>query len=228
MSARLTPKQRLFVANYLVHYNASRAVKQTYGDNPHPRGVPRWHGFEESARARGHKLLTNVHVSEAIRVGQLRVRQKFEVDEDMVVAELASVAFTRLDHIAPWDEDGSRLTASDDISPMHLAAVKGMKFKRTIEVEDGPKDSETGKPKESVVKVESVEFTMHDKTAALKLLGSHLGMRFGNQRINVEKGGVANVDNRQQSLLVAEKLASMTAEEILAAAMRMPPEPEDE
>lgn len=224
MSSRLTPKQRLFVANYLVHYNAARAIKQTYGENPHARGTAAWQGFEASARARGSILLTKLNVSEAIRVGQKRIRQKFEVDEDMIVAELAGIAFTRLDHIAPWDEEGAHLTPSADVGEIHLAAVKGLKFKRTIEIEEGPKDAD-GNKTETVVRVENVEFTMHDKTAALKLLGQHLGMRFGGPRVNVEKGGTANIDNRHQSLLgVFSKLDQLEPEELLKAAMAMPAE----
>lgn len=223
--ARLTPKLQLFVANYLVHYNAARAVKQTYGENPHDRGTEKWERFEASARARGSMLLTKLNVSEAIRVGQKRIRQKFDVDADMVVAELASIAFTRLDQVAPWDEDGSHLMPSSEIGEVHLAAIKGMKFKRTVEVQEGEIDPETKLPKQTVLRVENVEFTMHDKVAALKLLGQHVGMRFGGPRINVEPGGTANVDARNQSLLnVYAKLEDMDPDELVKAALAMPAE----
>lgn len=195
--SRLTPKQRLFVEHYLVHYNASRAVKETYGDNPHPRGNDRWEAFEESARARGHRLFTNVHVSEAIRAGQKRIRQKFEFDEDMVVAELAAIVFTHLDHLMPWDADGPRLLPSEDLPDFRKGAVKGMRFRRTVEVQQGAE----GTKEERVLKVEHVELVMQDRVSAIKLLLQHGGWLPRGLRVNVEKGGTVHVDSRQQSLV---------------------------
>lgn len=204
--SRLTPKQRLFVEYYLVAPNATKAVMQAYGLKN-----------ADSARARGAHLLANVSVSEAIRAGQKRLIEKFHVDQDMVVAGLAAIAFTNLDDVAPWDEQGSMLIPSKDLAWRVKASVKGLKVHRRREVvKEGDEDA----PWE----VERVEWVMHDKVQALKLLGQHVGMVFGGPRVKVESGGVANIDNRRQSLSVLDQL---TVDELIAAAKQLPDEPEE-
>jgi phage terminase small subunit len=224
MNARLTPKQRLFVECYLVHYNGTKAALEAgYSKNP------------DSARAHATKMLAKAHISEAVKLGQRRIIEKFEVDADMVVAGSGAIAFTNLDEVAPWDERGTMIIASADLPWRVRAAVKGLRIKRTRRVEgrrnlvkrivDGV---EIERAEDEAWEIEEVEWRMHDRVAALKMLGQHLGMRFGAPRIQVKDGGVANVDARAQSLLIAEKLKDMSPAEILEAAMRLPPEPNDD
>lgn len=225
MKAKLTPKQRLFVANLIrLNYNATAAVKATYGENPHAKNTPKWQLFEASARARGSENLTKPNVSEAVRLAQRRVIEKAEVDEDMIVSALAAMVFTNLDDVAPWDEKGLMLTPSDELPWRFKAAVRGIEITRKVYTEKG----EDGQEGESYT-VENVKFRMAEKAPFLKLLMQHMGLlQRGVRDINVGKGGVANVDQRSQSLLISEKLAGMSPEEILAAAMALPAEPDEE
>ncbi|MGE3463861.1 MAG: terminase small subunit [Pseudomonadales bacterium] len=203
---KLTPNQRLFVEYYLVRPNATWAAKQAY---------PRLK--DASARARGALLLANVSVSEAIKAGQARVIEKFHVDQDMVVAGLAAIAFTNLDDVSPWTEAGSILVPSQDLSWRVKASVKGLKVTRRREVEK--------REDEEAWEVERVEWVMHDKVAALKLLGQHVGMRFGGPKVTAEPGSHVSVDARTQFLGITKKLDALTPEELLEAALRMPAEP---
>lgn len=217
MSApRLTGKQRLFVANLVrLNYNQTAALKATYGENPHPKSSPRWEAWEGYARARASELVTKPNVSEAIRLAQRRAIEQAEVTEDMIVAALGAIAFTKLDDVAPWDEDGLRLTPSEELPWRFKAAVRGIKVRRrVVEEDDGGKSYQ----------VEEVEIRMPDKTPALKLLMQHFGM-LSKVTVKAEPGSQVNVDARQQSLLV-EKLGAMSPEELLDAVMKMPPDPE--
>lgn len=208
-SSRLTPKQRLFVEHYLIHFNGTKAAMDAgYSRNP------------DSARAHATKMLAKAHISEAVKIGQRRQIEKFEVDQDMVVAGLAAIAFTNLDDVAPWDERGNMLIASADLPWRVRASIKGLRVRRTRRTERRADED---------WEVEEFEVRMHDRVAALKLLGQHVGMRFGGPRINVEPGGTANVDARNQSLLnVYAKLEDMDPDELIKAAMAMPREEDGE
>ncbi len=214
---RLTPKQRLFVAQYLVHLNATKAAMEVYGLKP------------DSARARGAHLLAKVSVFEAVQAGQRRVVEKFAVDKDMGVSGLAAIAFTNLDDVSPWTEHGSVLIASEDLPLRARSAVRGLRVRRTRRTEGRPKMEKRvveGVEVEELVQeaweVEEVEWRMHDKVAALKLLGQHLGVFPRGVKINAEPGSEVNVDARTLNLSALEAL---TAEELLEAARRMPAEP---
>lgn len=205
MSSRLTPHQRLFVEYYLVAPNATQAAMKAYGLKK-----------PDSARARGALLLANVSVSEAIRAGQKRLIEKFEIDQDMVVAGLGAIAFTNLDDVAPWDEKGNMLVPSVDLAWRVRAAIKGLRVKRTRRTERRADED---------WEIEEFEVRMHDRVAALKLLGQHLGMRFGGVKVNALPGSEVNVDARNQSLLnLAGKIEELDPDELLRAVMKLPAE----
>lgn len=204
MSERLTPKQELWVACYLVHLNATRASIEA-GYTKHP----------EASRVHGSRMLTKANVLEAVERRRQLVIEKLNVTADMVVSELAAVAFATLDDVAPWDGTGATLIPSEQLERRKRAAVKGIKFRRTRTI---GKDED-----EDDVEVEHVEFVMHDKVAALKLLGQHLGIEGlvrGPKKVELHQ-------HNERTFNLGAKFDEVDVEELLRAAEVVGPgEPE--
>ena len=73
--AKLNPKQKRFVDEYLVDLNATQAASRA--------------GYSErTAKVQGSRLLTNVIVAEAIQRGQVQIADKFELTQEYVVEKL--------------------------------------------------------------------------------------------------------------------------------------------
>jgi phage terminase small subunit len=80
MDMKLSPKQAMFVKEYLVDFNATQAaIRAGYS--------------ERTARAQGQRLLTKVDIHDAIeKAGQKRAN-KLDVTVERIVLELARIAF---------------------------------------------------------------------------------------------------------------------------------------
>lgn len=79
----LTPKQLIFVQEYLVDKNATRAAKAA--------------GYSsKTAHSSGPRMLENVGVAKAIEKGLKAQADKAELSGDRVIKELAEIAFSRV------------------------------------------------------------------------------------------------------------------------------------
>jgi phage terminase small subunit len=140
----LSPKQRQFVAEYLVDLNASAAAARA--------------GYSgRTSRQIGDRLLTKVDVQVAIQAAMAERSKRTGVTQDMVVRELARVAFGDRRKLMTWGPEGVRLVDSSELDENDAAAVAEVSETTT---KDGG----------------SLKLKTHDKVAALKLLGEHLGM----------------------------------------------------
>ena len=81
----MTEKQRLFADEYLIDLNATRAYRVAYSS------VKK----DETARANGSRMQTNANVAKYISERMQERQQRTEVTQDMVVKELAAIAFAR-------------------------------------------------------------------------------------------------------------------------------------
>lgn len=158
----LNSKQKLFVKEYLVDGNATRAyrtIKPTCTD--------------KTARTEGSKLLTNPDIAEAIQKGFAarmadaeRRAAAVDITKDRWVQELAKVAFANIDDFITIEpkptfngRSGKRyevLTAVPKATasrPRELGAA----IKRIIETKNG------------------IGIELHSKQAALDTLGAHFG-----------------------------------------------------
>lgn len=107
----LTPKQRLFVNEYLVDRNATQAaVRAGYS--------------KRTANEQGSRLLANVSVSQAIEAATVKQVERLEVTADAVVAELWRIAN------APVSDDALR--CGDD-APTALLRVKAGALRTLLE-----------------------------------------------------------------------------------------------
>lgn len=110
MARKLTPKQRRFVAEYLLDLNATQAAIRA--------------GYSEKTASRiGSELLGKTCISNAIENAQLARSTRTEVTADRVVKELARIAFVDTRQIFAWGPGGVTLRPSDELSDDEAAIV---------------------------------------------------------------------------------------------------------
>jgi len=143
----MTPKQKLFVEEYLVDLNATQAaIRAGYS--------PKW------ANKQAHTLIDkNRQIAKAIQEALAEREKRTEITSDMVLRELARIAFSDTRNL--YREDGSMKLPHelDDDTAASLAGVDTFE-----ETSEGMVIGYTRKVKR------------WDKAKALELLGKHLGM----------------------------------------------------
>lgn len=149
----MTDAQKRFCDEYLIDLNATRAYKVAY---------PRCRK-DETANAASSRMLRNVKVQEYISKKQQEIEKRTEVTQDMVIKELAKIAF--LDIRKLYTENG-QLKNIADIDSDTAGAISSLE---TLEEYEG-----YGEDREKIGDTQKVKLL--DKTKALELLGKHLGM----------------------------------------------------
>lgn len=139
---KLTPRQRLFASEYLVDLNATQAAVRA--------GYSR-----KNADQIGNQLLGKAIVAKAIQDAMTKREKRTEITQDMVIAQLAKVAFADIKDFVSWDDEGIKIQDS--------AKVDG-----TLLNEVSENISELGG--------RTIKVKRHDAMKALELLGRHLGM----------------------------------------------------
>ena len=149
---KLTSRQQAFVNEYLIDLNAAAAYLRA--------------GYKCSdnvARINASRLLSSANVQKEIKEALAKRTERVEITQDMVLRELARVAFADLRSI--YRPDGSMMSVSE-LSDDAAASVAGVE---STEIADGSGDSKTVAGYIRKVK-------RWDKVKALELLGRHLGM----------------------------------------------------
>lgn len=149
----MTNAQKRFCDEYLIDLNATRAYKVAY-----PKCKE-----DETANAASSRMLRNVKVQEYISEKQKEIEKRTEVTQDMVIKELAKIAF--LDIRKLYTENG-QLKNVADIDSDTAGAISSLE---TLEEYEGYRDD-----REKIGDTQKVKLL--DKTKALELLGKHLGM----------------------------------------------------
>ena len=109
----LTPKQKLFVEEYLIDLNATQAaIRAGYSPN--------------NADKIGSELLGKTRVSEAIKIAMAERSRRTGINQDRIPAELAKIALVNPARVVNFDE----ATIREDALPEDLAAVASVKVKR--------------------------------------------------------------------------------------------------
>ena len=98
---QLTNAQKRFCDEYLIDLNATRAYKVAY-----PKCKE-----DETANAASSRMLRNVKVQEYISEKQKEIEKRTEVTQDMVIKELAKIAF--LDIRKLYTENGQLKNVAD-------------------------------------------------------------------------------------------------------------------
>lgn len=163
---KLNPKQTRFVAEYLVDLNAAQAaIRAGYS--------------QKTARHIGNRLLTNVHVAEAVRAGQMAREKRTHITQDRVLQELARLAFFDIRQL--YHADG-RLKAPHELDDDTAAAVAQLE---SIEEYAG-----RGEDREAIGTTKKAK--TFSKDAALTLAMRHLGML--NDKLTIQRPRVVRRD----------------------------------
>lgn len=172
----MTEKQKRFVDEYLIDFNATRAYKVAY---PHIKKDP-------VAGVMGSRLLKNDSVRAYIAKRTRDRQRRTEVTQDMVVNELAAIAFSKATDYAKIVEKNATEKIDGDIVPVYDADGKPVTY-RTVELE--PTENLTDEQKRALAVIkkgrDGIEVKPCDKVKALELLGRHLGM--WNDKLEVSK-----------------------------------------
>lgn len=158
----MTDAQKRFCDEYLIDLNATRAYKVAY---PNCKK-------DETARTNGSRLLTNANIQSYIADKQKEIEKRTEITQDMVIQELARIAF--LDIRKLYNDSGGLKNIQD----IDSETVKAISSLETLEEYDG-----YGEDREQIGNTQKVKLL--DKTKALELLGKHLGM-FNNVNVNMK------------------------------------------
>lgn len=167
----MTKKQKIFADEYLIDLNATRAYRMAYPS------VKK----DEVAAVNGSKLLRNTKVQEYISERMQERQQRTEVTQDMVVKELAAIAFARATDYVEIRSNGVCSTVvikpTTNLSDQQIRAIAGIK--------EG---------------ANGIEIKLNDKEKALELFGRHLGM--WNDKIKVD--GEVTTNNPFEGLTTEE------------------------
>jgi phage terminase small subunit len=144
----MTPKQRLFVAEYLKDLNATQAaIRAGYS--------------EKTARSQGERLLTHVDIAPAIAAKTAQQLEKVDLSAERVLEEMRRLALGDVRGL--FDESG-------DLKPLHTlteaqaAMIGGFEvIIKNAKAGDGHTDT--------IHKVR-----IWDKTRALEMLGKHFAL----------------------------------------------------
>lgn len=160
----MTDAQKRFCDEYLIDLNATRAYKVAY-----PKCKK-----DETANAASSRMLRNVKVQEYISEKQKEIEKRTEVTQDMVIKELAAIAFSKASDYAKLKKMKRNVPIFDgeDIVDYKEEEYTGIEFTPTDELTEEQKKALSGiKEGKFGIQVDSC-----DKVKALELLGRHLGM----------------------------------------------------
>lgn len=173
--AKLTPKQKRFIEEYLIDLNATQAyLRAGYKVN------------ENVAAVNAQRLLRNAKIQTVLAQAMMERAERTKITQDKVVHELAKIAFSKgTDFVRVVIKTGYRPILNDegnviDYEPYDYQAVEVLNTDE-IPVDKqaaiaGIKQGATG-----------IEVKLNDKVKALELLGRHLGMFNDKLDVNVSQ-----------------------------------------
>lgn len=162
--AKLTAKQQRFCDEYLIDLNATQAaIRSGYS--------------EKTAYSAGQRLLKNVEVQNYIAERKADRVERTEITQDMVLRELAIIAFSNAADYANIIEKDAMVEVNGVTVPLEDADGNPIKY-RTVEPVLTEDLTDEQKRALSVIKKgrDGFEVKPYDKVRALELLGKHLGM----------------------------------------------------
>ena len=165
----LTAKQQAFVNEYLIDLNASAAYLRA--------------GYkcsEPCARRLASRLLTNEDVQSAVKSALAARTERVEITQDMVLRELARVAFA--DTTSAVRIEGGRVVVQD-----------------TDEMDENTRRAISEISETKTLNGGTLKIKFHDKVKALELLSRHLGIL--NDKLSVNAKTEVSCDEGLEALL---------------------------
>ena len=148
---KLSPKEKIFVDEYLKHLNATQAVKSAGYKVKHPR-------------EKGSQLLAKGNIKSYLADKMAKREKRTEITQDLVLSEIAKIAFANIGDVMEWNQFGVTLKDSKSLSRDQKAVISSIKERK----QEGEGFSTT-----------SLEVKFHDKIKALELAAKHLGLLDG-------------------------------------------------
>lgn len=150
----LTDGQVLFIERYMIHRNATRAYREAY-----PECSP------ATAHCEGPSLRKDPRISTEIKARLAKIVARYRHTAKRTLDELSYLAHASL--LDFFTEDGKLLDPKD--MPIEVAAsLKKLEFEQLFGA------GEEGEGRQVVGRVAKLE--LHDKVAALRLIGQHYGV----------------------------------------------------
>lgn len=177
MEKKLTEKQKRFADEYLIDLNGTRAYKAAYPS------VKK----DNTAAVNANRLLRKTNIAAYIAKRQQAQQERTEITQDMVLRELAAIAFSDATDYAKVIEKTAEVVQDGTSVPV-LDAQGNPVIYRTIEPELSQNLNAKQKAAISTIKQgrSGWEIKAHDKLKALELLGKHIGM-FGQASAKTEE-----------------------------------------
>lgn len=162
--AKLTAKQQRFCDEYLIDLNATQAAIRA--------------GYKERyAHTNANKLLQNTTIAEYIAERKQDRVERTEITQDMVLKELANIAFSNAADYANVIEKQAMVDVNGKTVLLYDTEGNPVMY-RTVEPVLTEELTEEQKKALAVIKKgrDGFEVKPYDKVRALELLGKHLGM----------------------------------------------------
>jgi phage terminase small subunit len=177
----LTPKQKVFVDEYLVDLNATRAATVA--------------GYAaKSASVEGVRLLGNAKVAAVIGQAMDARAKRTEITQDRVLKELARIGFSDMRKLLKWTGNNPQmdLQAAEDSGEIEISVANFVQLFDSDELDDDTAAciSEISQTKDGALKVK-----LYDKRAALVDIARHLGMFV----TKVEHSGSVDVNHKAKA-----------------------------
>lgn len=163
MADDLTPKQRLFVAEYLIDLNATQAaIRAGYS--------------HDTAAQQGHENLRKPDVANAIFEAQQKRAERTQITQDMVLRELAKIGFADIRKAINWKS--SLVEEEDNPDGGDVLVVKTIVTNNVELIGSDDIDDDTAAAISEISQnaTGGIKLKMHDKKGALVDIGRHLGM----------------------------------------------------
>ncbi len=163
--AKLNERQERFCNEYLIDLNATQAAIRA--------------GYKEkTAYSMGQRLLKNVEVQNYIQERKQDRVERTEITQDMVIRELALIAFSNAADYASIIEKQAVINTENGVAVSLFDEDGNPVMYRTVEPVLTAELTEDQKRALAVIKKgkDGFEVKPYDKVRALELLGKHLGM----------------------------------------------------
>lgn len=147
LTAELTDKQRIFCQRYIIHLNKFKAYREAG-----------YSGRGKSGRSSACVLYKQPKVRAYVDFLMDERCERMKVNSDDIVRELCALSFSTITDYMSWIGTTITLRDSDQLTAEQAACVKSVRQKI---LRDGTR---------------VMEFDLHTKQNALKLLGDHIGM----------------------------------------------------
>lgn len=158
VSTKLTPKQRIFCAEYIFDWNATRAYRSAYPGTK----------SDNTAAVEAHKLLRNPKISASVKEQLADLERIAGISKLKVLIELKKLGFSSIAHLHnTW----ITRKAFEELTDDQKACIAEIDTKVKTEYEYDPDNPKEKRP----ISVEYVRIKLYDKQKALESISKMLG-----------------------------------------------------